>query len=658
MNVHIKSMMRCMKFQNNKKLPSNIEEGAENVTKIANSRVDKKNENSPKSSREYIAPNNHSTPIRQKPSSDNAEDLSNLDYSPNLILLPCTQDGGNEVAWDWQNTLNKTPNSRNKKQIVQSETPKGTKAFQRKRNSDSPLLCKPLKRKSIKMESIEHIGQFAAELQALNEKVRIIEENDLEDSIKEESSIVYRSNNEKVKSSVVDNKENCTVETNIICKRSASYDDLFDDSIDDSMARCTQEIEEKLNLIVVKGSSNVHSQSNIKKEKLSPTNNTTVQISATQSKESSVTTSTKNLFCGNTDGNSTLRMNTDRTSQINSDGRLKTYSKLSLKGDANSSVHVSTWKDKNLHKVCLNNNMVQCDSEKSSKDRVAELFDFPDDSFDDCLATCIEDDELLSTSIKSNGFLVPKFESNYKNLTHAPLKKKLFYNSTASNVKVETSTTGSLDNRKFFKSKSLSDQYIGQNSTANYKSTVQVTLPSYLAKTASRLNSTPKNPAVSHSTSTSVSTDSVPTSQCKIENNAISLIPSVDRMLGPDVNRSAIKESGNRFVKYNSTGNMRSDAKKTVTIDSLPARCTPEEIEKKRLQAMMRLKAKGKLRNENCALNIKNNINRFRTYPPAKTRRTYDMERILHTREKKIVDLLDIVVEIERRERRGEDNLL
>lgn len=27
MNVHMKSMMRCMKFQNNKKLPSNVEEG-------------------------------------------------------------------------------------------------------------------------------------------------------------------------------------------------------------------------------------------------------------------------------------------------------------------------------------------------------------------------------------------------------------------------------------------------------------------------------------------------------------------------------------------------------------------------------------------------------------------------------------------------------
>lgn len=593
------------------------------MAKTANSRVDKKNENSPKSCREYIAPNYHSTPIRQKPSSDDAEDSSNLDYSPNPILLPCTQDGGDEVAWDWQNSLNKTPNSRNNKQIVQSETPKGTKLFQRKRNSDSPLLCKPLKRKTIKMESIEHIGQFAAELQALSEKVRIIkqnDQNDLEDSIKEESITVNTTNNEKVKSNIVDNKENCTAETNIINKRSASYDDLFDDSIDDSMARCTQEIEEKLNLIAVKGSSTVYSQSNIKIEKLSPTNNTTVQISSTQSKESSVAASTKNLSRGNTNDTSTSRMSSDSTFKINTNGILKTYSKLPLKGDVNSSVYVPTWKDKNLHKVCLNNNMVHCDSEKScddkksSKDRVAELFDFPDDSFDDCLATCIEDDELLSTPVKSSSFSTPNFESNYKNLTHAPLKGKPSYNSTASKVKVETSTTGSLDNRKFFKSKSLSDQYIGQNSVANCKSTVHVTLPSYPAKSASHLSSTFKNPTVPCSTNvtrTSVSTDSVPTNDHrKIGNSAISLMPSADRTLGSDVNRSAVKESGNRLVKYNSTGNMRNDAKEAAKTSSLPGRCTAEEIEKKRLQAMMRLKAKGKLRNENCALNIKNNINR------------------------------------------------
>lgn len=628
------------------------------MTKTANSKlgVDKKNENSPKGCREYIAPNNHSTPVRQKPSTDNTEDLSNLDYSPNPILLPCTQEGSNEVAWDWENALKRTPKGKGNKQIIQSETPKGTKPFQRKRNSDSPLLSKPFKRKSIKMESIEHIGQFAAELQALSEKVRTIRQNDSEDSIKEEPITIEMSNNEEDKSSIADNKENHAAETNIVTKRSASYDDLFDDSIDDSMARCTQEIEEKLNLIV-KENSIVHSQVDIKDKKLSPTDNTAAQASTIQSKKSSVTASSKSLFHGDTNGDSTSRTyskpiaakesstvysqedvkkeklspTNNTATQVstiqpkessvatssknwfckgaNNDGTLKTYSKLSFRRDANPNVLASIRKDQGLHKLCLNNNIVHRDTEKShndkksSKDSVAELFHFPDDSFDDCLATCIEDDELMPLSAKSSSFLVPKFDSSYKNLTHAPLKGKPLHNNTAKE-KIDTPTTGSLDNRKFFKSKSLSDQYIGQNC----KSTTHIALPLNPAKSVSS-SASKSISTVSHDkrvACTSVSTNSTPTNdRHKIENSAISSISSANnRTLSSDVNRT--KEGVNRFVKYNSTGNMRNDAKESTKSGSLAVRCTAEEIEKKRLQAKMRLEARRKL----YVMNVKNNINR------------------------------------------------
>ncbi|XP_014478349.1 PREDICTED: uncharacterized protein LOC106746329 isoform X2 [Dinoponera quadriceps] len=499
MNVQMKSTMRCTKYQNSKKLLSSVKEDAENVTKPANAWINNKNENSPKSCREYIAPNNHSTPVRQKPSLDKVEEPSDLDYSPNPILLPCTQDGGNEVAWDWQNTLSKTPNSRSNKQNVQSETPKGTKLFPRKRNSDSPLLCKPLKRKTINMENMEHIGQFAAELQALSEKMKIIKQNDQsesDDCIKEAPVVVNTSNEKEVQPTVRD-KENCGTETNShnnVSKKSSSYDDLFDDSVDDSMARCTQEIEEKLNLIAGTGSSTVHPQTDIKEEKLSPASDTIVKISPTQFKESTAAVqpkvSPKSLFHGGTTGGSILR----------------TYSKLPLKKDASSSMIVSPWKDKDLHKLCLNNNMLHYDVEeslddkKSSRDSAVELFGIPDDSFDDCLATCIEDDKLFSTPAESGGFSAPKIEPSYKTLTHAPLIGKQYSNSSNSSnstqanstAKVETSTVGSLSNRKFFKSKSLSDKCIGQNVIANCKNTAHVTFPSYSAKSASHLNPSPK----------------------------------------------------------------------------------------------------------------------------------------------------------------------
>ncbi|XP_011137458.2 uncharacterized protein LOC105182023 [Harpegnathos saltator] len=626
-----KTMMRCTKFKSNKKLHLNVEEGTDNATKTTNTRINGKNDNSPKSCRDYIAPINHSTPVKQKPSLNNTEESPNVDYPASPLTIPCTQDGGNEVAWDWQNTLNKTPNRRTKKQNIQSETPKGTKSLQRKRNSDSPLLCKSFKRKTINMERTENIGQFRAELQALSEKIGVKKPNDqhdLDDCIKEESIIMNTSHDEEeAKSSVTDNKENYGTKTNShnnISKKSSSYDDLFDDSIDDSMARCTQEIEEMFNLIIVKGNSIVCPQKETKKGK-SPTSNTVAKISPIQSKENSVATVNKSLFLESTSGDNILKTNSDSTLKTNGGSILKTYSRLPLKKDANSSTRVvgafSPWKDKELHKLCLNNNMVHCDTEKScddkksSKDSAAELLDFPDDSFDDCLATCIEDDKLPSTSTKFNSFLPPKIQSSYKTLTNAPLKGKLSYCTTISKTEPTTKekmpTAGPLDNRKFFKSKSLSEQYINQNSIVQYKNTAHVTFPSYSTKSASHLSSLPKCSAISYHKNvvapTSVSINSIATKdRYKNEHGANSLMTSADRTLRFDVNKSTAKEGGNRFVKHNSTGNMRNDTKELAKFASLTARCTAGEIERKRLQAKMRLEAKQKL----YAVNVKNNINR------------------------------------------------
>lgn len=587
------------------------------MSKAANPEENEKNENSSKSRQKCVAPSNHSTPIRQKPSSNNAVKPFNPNY-PSPVLLLCTQDGGSEVAWDWQN---RTPTSRNNKQDGQPETPKGTKISQRKRNSDSPLLCKPIKRKSFELENIENIGQFAAELQALNEKMRTIkksDQNDMDDCIREAPiAVANTSKDEEVKLSVPINQnkipinqKNCAAETdshNSVAKRSSSDNylfDLFDDWLDDSMVKCTQEFEEKFNLIAVKGRSADHpadpvlhpqidTKIKVDKEKSSLTNNTVAKMSSIQPKESIPVASSQSLFHGVANSNNTLR----------------TYSKSK---DESSSVFASTWKDKdkNLHKLCLNNNIVHynaeksCDVKKSSKASTTELFD-SDDSFDDCIASCV-DETLLSTSIKCSGILAPKLDSSYKNLSHAPLKGKLSYNNaipeTRPTAKVEASTADSLNNRKFFKSKSLSEQYIAHNNklVANCRSTTaHVTFPSYAGKSASHLNSTK-----SRSTVTSVSTDSTTTSDSrKIKNNAMS---SANSTMGANVSRFAVKETGNRLVKYNSSGNIENNTKELTKSDSLPARCTAEEIERKRLQAMMRLEAKRKL----YALNRQNNVKR------------------------------------------------
>lgn len=573
--------------------------GVENVT---NARVSNKNDNSPQSCRECPVLG-HSTPIRQKDSSNNVEKSPNLDYCPSPILLPYTQEGGNEVAWDWQSSLSKTPDNRSKKQNVQCETPKGTKVLQKKRNSNSPLLYKPLKRKTIKMENIENIGQFAAELQALNERMKIIKETDKNSSncVEEDAPTII--NDKEIRN----NEQNCIEkidDRNNVSKTSASYDDLFDDSIDDSMARCTQEIEEKFNLIAVEGSSTIHSQENIEREESFRANNTSDKTSPVQFTldERSKEPSAKDFF--REDAN---------------DNKLKTYSKLSSKRDANSSVRVSGFpsrKDEDLHKRCLNNNNMYrgiekpCNNKKPSKDSTAELFDIPDDSFDDCLATCVEDEKLLSASTEAGDFLARKndnteFEASCKSLTYVPLKRILFCNSVVSEAKlvnsfkttakVEAFSTASTENRKFFKTKSLSDQYIGQDAITNAKNkTASGTCASrYTAKSASHLNSLSKCSIV---TRTSVSTKPLATNDhCKIEDSANLLTRNAGRTHGSDVNRSAVRDGGDRFVKYNSTGNMNYETKETTKTSSQPTRCTAEEIERKRLRAKMRLEARRKL---------------------------------------------------------------
>lgn len=593
-------MMRCVRFQSDKRPHWNAREVAENVT--TNEKVDKNNDNS---SEKYdgCAISNHSTPVTSRQNTNNVEELQEPDHYQSPILLPCTQEGGNEVAWDWHSSLRKTPESRNKGQNVHCETPKGTKLLHKKRNSDSPLLYKPLKRKTINMENIENIGQFAAELQALTKQMSVIKHNDhdhLNNQAEKEVPILEDTNYKEEMSTNEDNKQKSIEEVNDHNNfiKTENYGDLFDDSIDYDMIRCTQEIEEKLNSIVDKDNS-THSEPSVKKEELSQASHTnnasnknTIQST---SNENFRELSTENSFHRSTNNNNTL----------------KTYSKLSLKKDSDSSIHIAKQTDKNLYKSCLsNNNMIHsnirdpCDDKKLLKNKVTKSFDFPDDSFDDCLAACIEEEKLLPAMFDSlvdrNDTM--KSEASYGRLTHAPLK--LEANSFKFTLKDETSSANLSADKKFFKSKSLSDQYISQNTITNTKNKANPMRPTL------HLNPT-KSSTITYTSvmRASVSTNPIVTNGCKVENSAISLMRGADRTHGSyDVNRCTVKEDGDRFVRHHSTGNMKNDTKERLSkTGSQPAQCTPEEIERKRLQALMRLQAKRKRYAE---MKITNNINR------------------------------------------------
>ncbi|XP_011352583.2 uncharacterized protein LOC105288203 isoform X5 [Ooceraea biroi] len=544
--------MKCVRIKNDKKSHTNIrKDDVENMAATVNDKVNKKNDSSPQSREHPVS----STPLR-KMQSTNAEESPDLDGYPSPIF-PCTQEGGNEVAWDWQSSLNKTPEGRSKKQKAQFETPKGTKLLQRKRNSNSPLLYKPLKRKTIKMEHMENIGQFAAELQALNEKVRFIKQTDKNSDvlIEEKPPIVANTNSKEEVATIQD-----------------------------------------------KGAT-PHSQTSVKKEELPSSKSSNKPPVQSTSNDSIREPSVRNFL----------------HKSISDNNALKTYSKLSLRRDANSSIHVPLPKEKELHKSHLNNNnMIRPYFEKSSdhtrvpKSNI-ELFDIPDDSFDDCLASCVEDEKLLSAPTGSDNFSShrndgTKYEANCKHLIQAPLKSEAKSTSSVRTAaRDEASSCAFFENRKFFKTKSLSDQYIGQDTIASARSTLNASSSScFTMRSKLHLNST-KSTTATHTGTTrgSVSNNSIVTNHDKVENSAISLTRDTGRTHGSDVNRCAVREGGDRFGRYHSTGNMRNNTKETRS-GSQPSQCTAEEIEQKRLQAKMRLEAKRKLYN----LKISNNIKR------------------------------------------------
>ncbi|XP_011696839.1 PREDICTED: uncharacterized protein LOC105455311 isoform X1 [Wasmannia auropunctata] len=619
--------MRCARFESGKKSHLNAMRGVENAAMTSSGKMTKRSDNSSprRGCQEQSAPGQHSTPVARKQGANaDAEKSPEPDYFPSPILPSYTQEGGNEVAWDWQSSsLSRTPESRSKKPSVQGETPKGTKLLQRKRNSNSPLLYKPLKRKTIKRENIENIGQFAAELQALSERMRVIKQSDKNPSsdapcVKEEEMPMLPNTSGMTETSVVkndgqnsvgrcndnDNELNNVEETedrgDTGSKEAAgSYDDLFDDSVDDDMIRCTQEIEEKFSLLE-RGNS---AQLQVKKEESCSANDVAVKASV---QFSSRETSRQPLV------RNTLGAGDSST--------LKTYSKL--RRDADSSVHAAAQRSKDPPKPCPNNNNTirpvhaakPCDSKKLPKSNTVDLFDFADDSFDDWLATCVEDEKKLlpddvSLSRKNDG---ARLQGNYRRLTNAALKSEI---KSADSLKPMARASGPetsnnvnyLENRKFFKTKSLSDQYVSRDASAK-GSTMSVSCRSYATRPALPHPSVSRG-SIAHtsgtrapvSTTTATTTPIVTSNGHKPENNAISLMRGTDcTWRGSDaVNRCAVKSDGDRFVKHRSTGSMKSDTRETARTGSQPTTaprtCTAEEIERKRLQAVARLEAKRKL---------------------------------------------------------------
>ncbi|XP_076235383.1 uncharacterized protein LOC143179860 [Calliopsis andreniformis] len=559
----------------------------------------------------------HSTPIRKKDSTEDVEGSPELDYRCSPIFLPCTQEGGNEIAWDWQTSASKNYNDNIKAQN-NVETPKRTKQLQKKRNSNSPLLQKPLKRKQVKMENIENIGKFAAELKALTERMETMQQNcDNCTAVKEEdmdkngdgrehehgTKILIKLDNENSDDIMLDvnisnNKPNVNIITDDRIKKKSNYDDLFDESVEDSMVKCSQEIEAKFNLCETKGHDAIELSTVIEEKEFSSISEKDNQY-LTASNHSTESSKNSNIFRS--------------SSSMNTSSRLRTYSNNSSKTNSTSNASILNSTGTSSCKSISNNNVIK--HMLQEKDKYA----IPNDSFDDCLATCVEDDKLLSKLSEydfnfsstdnnpsnsnknskqaslnpinnkpiSNSF-VPKAESSLRIVKpNSHNNSKLISNDLVEDISglnhkemVQKSFIGNtaLENRKFFKTKSLSDQYFYHNKASSVNSRPSKTTLS----SEKRFQSNSARSPVS-------TTFPLVKGQKPYESNKLSSINGVENAW--TFNRSEEKESSTA-IKYKSTSNLYSI--KEIK-ESQPVQCTPEEIERKRLEAKMRLEAKRKL---------------------------------------------------------------
>lgn len=164
-----------------------------------------------------------------------------------------TQSSVSDVAWDWHSPRTNQNNKNHKKLGEFLHTPKGSRSTRKKRNLNSPPIFKPNKRKLLKMDNAAKPTSLEEELQALSNQLKpddeqsheFTESSDIDDF---DNGIESNPNKSSADKMTIGHNE---ITTNIngfqskLCTKK-SLECLFDDSIDDCMIRCSQEIEEKL----------------------------------------------------------------------------------------------------------------------------------------------------------------------------------------------------------------------------------------------------------------------------------------------------------------------------------------------------------------------------------------------------------------------------
>ncbi|XP_011309407.1 uncharacterized protein [Fopius arisanus] len=187
-----------------------------------------------------------STPKRQKAPQTVSQESQTQEARSSPILL--TQDTNNEVAWDWQSPQTKT---KQKSRPESSSTPKRTRIVHKKRTSNSPLVYKPFKKRIIKKEDSSSIDKWKNEFLALTAQIETRESHEAENVELNGISDEIIFDDDDLEDDVIiisDILEDPPVNQSGEKDRE-SLEDLFNDSInEETMLRCSQEIEAKLNI--------------------------------------------------------------------------------------------------------------------------------------------------------------------------------------------------------------------------------------------------------------------------------------------------------------------------------------------------------------------------------------------------------------------------
>lgn len=191
----------------------------------------------------------HSTPIRNK------VDSPEINYIESPINEPLTQHPPSEVGWDYRHSL-KNSEDGNAQNNMDSCTPKRSTNYllSKKRNSNSPLLYKPVKKKLMqeKQREQQNMENFLSVLKQIESKAKQRKDND-EVSKKTDSSAESQLDIDmEVVSDDSDMKLQVSANTNESPGQGKnekvqvkSHNALLDDSIEEMMVLCSQEIDPK-----------------------------------------------------------------------------------------------------------------------------------------------------------------------------------------------------------------------------------------------------------------------------------------------------------------------------------------------------------------------------------------------------------------------------